>query len=50
MLVGAIIKEEADSGNSLYVYYGGGDKYVCVAHTHLETLLDWMITHGTVED
>lgn len=47
---GAIIKEDGDKGNSLYVYYGGGDKYVCVAHTHLETMLDWMITHGSIED
>ena len=47
---GAIIKEEKGVGNSLYVYYGGGDKYVCVAHTHLETLLDWMETHGTLEE
>jgi predicted GH43/DUF377 family glycosyl hydrolase len=44
---GAIIREDY-GGNSLYVYYGGGDKYVCVAHTHLETMLDWMTTHGSL--
>jgi predicted GH43/DUF377 family glycosyl hydrolase len=27
----------------LYVYYGGGDKVVCVATTHLETFLDALI-------
>lgn len=47
---GAIIKENSKEGDSLYVYYGGGDKYVCVAHTHLDTLLTWLINNGEVRD
>jgi predicted GH43/DUF377 family glycosyl hydrolase len=30
-------------GNDLYVYYGGGDKHVCVAHTPLESFLNALI-------
>ncbi len=30
----------------LYVYYGGGDKHVCVAHTPLKELLEWLIRYG----
>lgn len=44
---GAIIKEDEDKDSSLYVYYGGGDKYVCVAHTKLNSLLDYMVRHGS---
>ncbi len=33
----------------LYVYYGGGDKHVCVAETNLRALLDWLTTYGKVE-
>lgn len=43
---GAVIKQE-ENGDSLYVYYGGGDKYVCAAHTNLNELLDYMIKHGS---
>ncbi len=39
---GAIIKKD-NNRDSLYVYYGGGDKHVCVAYTDLETLLSWLI-------
>lgn len=35
---GAVIK-----GKELYVYYGGGDKYVCVASAPLQEILDEMI-------
>lgn len=35
---GAIIK-----GDDLYVYYGGGDKVICVATTKLEDLLDHLV-------
>ena len=35
-------------GKDLVVYYGGGDKYVCVAQTPLKQLLDWMVEHGKV--
>lgn len=43
---GAIIKNEDGKGDMLYVYYGGGDKHVCAAHTHLDTLLSWLISCG----
>lgn len=43
---GAVIRNDGDKGESLYVYYGGGDKYVCVAHTNLQTLLGYMLRHG----
>ncbi len=33
---------------NLKVYYGGGDKHVCVAETPLKNLLDWMIKYGKV--
>jgi predicted GH43/DUF377 family glycosyl hydrolase len=35
-------------GHDLVVYYGGGDKYVCVAKTPLQPLLDWLVTYGKV--
>jgi len=38
---GAIVKD----GN-LMVYYGGGDKHVCVAQTPLKSLLEWLVAHG----
>lgn len=31
---------------TLYVYYGGGDKHVCIAHTELDQLLNWLIKEG----
>ncbi len=40
---GAIIKNE-----QLLLYYGGGDKHVCVAETPLDKLLDWLVEHGKV--
>ena len=40
---GAVIK-----GNELHVYYGGGDKYICGAHTNLNDLLDWLEEHGRI--
>ncbi len=40
---GAVIK----NGN-LMVYYGGGDKHVCVAQTPLKQLLDWLTLYGKV--
>ena len=42
---GAIIKKGDADKDTLYVYYGGGDKYVCVAHTELDKLIDYMIEH-----
>jgi beta-1,2-mannobiose phosphorylase / 1,2-beta-oligomannan phosphorylase len=38
----------AVKNNILYVYYGGGDKHVCVAHTPLKELLEWMLKYGKV--
>ncbi len=38
---GAVIKDE-----QLLVYYGGGDKHICVAETNLENLLSWLQNHG----
>lgn len=46
---GAIIKEDKEKGDSLYVYYGGGDKYVCAAHTNLNDILKWITFHGSIE-
>jgi beta-1,2-mannobiose phosphorylase / 1,2-beta-oligomannan phosphorylase len=40
---GAIVK----NGN-LIVYYGGGDKHVCLAQTPLKQLLDWLTAYGKV--
>lgn len=40
---GAII-----SGNRLFIYYGGGDKNVCVAETPLRELLKWLVENGKV--
>ncbi|MEK9178018.1 MAG: hypothetical protein AAB777_02780, partial [Patescibacteria group bacterium] len=40
---GATVKE-----GTLYVYYGGGDKHVCVAHTPLKGLLEWLLRYGKV--
>lgn len=38
---GAIIRDK-----QLMVYYGGGDKHVCVAETSLKPLLDWLVEYG----
>jgi predicted GH43/DUF377 family glycosyl hydrolase len=35
---GAVVK-----GGDLFVYYGGGDKHVCVAHTNLNDLLNSLV-------
>ncbi|MDE1874711.1 MAG: hypothetical protein KGI79_03005 [Patescibacteria group bacterium] len=35
---GALVKK-----GELYIYYGGGDKHVCAAHTPIKPLLDWML-------
>lgn len=40
---GAVVKDD-----KLLVYYGGGDKHVCVAETNLESLLGWLMHHGKV--
>ncbi|MFA6294991.1 MAG: hypothetical protein WC666_01020 [Candidatus Paceibacterota bacterium] len=34
---------------NLTVYYGGGDKHVCIAETPLKQLLDWLVKYGKVE-
>lgn len=38
---GAVVRNDI-----LYVYYGGGDKHVCIAQTPLKELLDYLVTHG----
>lgn len=40
---GAVVKNDL-----LYIYYGGGDKHVCVAHTPMDTFLKWLTEHGKV--
>lgn len=40
---GSIIKD-----GDLVVYYGGGDKHLCVAKTPLAPLLDWLVRYGKV--
>jgi len=36
-------------GKNLMVYYGGGDKHVCIAETRLDGLLDWLVKYGKVK-
>jgi predicted GH43/DUF377 family glycosyl hydrolase len=38
---GTVVKD-----GTLYIYYGGGDKHVCVAHTNLDELLKWLLKFG----
>ncbi|OHA16798.1 MAG: hypothetical protein A3C79_00510 [Candidatus Taylorbacteria bacterium RIFCSPHIGHO2_02_FULL_45_28] len=38
---GAIVRD-----GQLLVYYGGGDRHVCIAQTPLDVLLDWLVTYG----
>ena len=38
---GAIVKND-----DLMIYYGGGDKHVCVAQTPLNALLEWLMKYG----
>ena len=40
---GALIEKD-----DLVVYYGGGDKHICVAKTPLKPLLDWLVTSGKI--
>lgn len=40
---GAVIKD-----GKLLVYYGGGDKHVCVAEKNLDELLHWLLETGRV--
>jgi predicted GH43/DUF377 family glycosyl hydrolase len=35
---GAVIRNK-----TLYVYYGGGDKHVCVATAPIDAVLQWLI-------
>lgn len=35
-------------GENLMVYYGGGDRHVCIAQTPLRQLLDWLVAYGKV--
>ena len=38
---GAVVKD-----GTLFIYYGGGDKHVCVAEVRLNELLGWLTTYG----
>jgi predicted GH43/DUF377 family glycosyl hydrolase len=40
---GAVVK----NGN-LLVYYGGGDRHVCVAEVPLKSLLEWLVEYGKI--
>ncbi|MEA2715030.1 MAG: beta,2-mannobiose phosphorylase / 1,2-beta-oligomannan phosphorylase [Candidatus Parcubacteria bacterium] len=42
---GAVIMRHATE-DALIVYYGGGDRHVCIAQTPLEPLLDWLVKNG----
>jgi predicted GH43/DUF377 family glycosyl hydrolase len=35
-------------GDDIMVYYGGGDRHVCIAQTPLQGLLDWLQKYGKV--
>jgi len=35
-------------GENLTVYYGGGDKHVCIAQTPIKSLLEWMVNYGKI--
>lgn len=35
-------------GDQLIVFYGGGDKHTCVAHTPLKEFLAWLTNHGSL--
>ncbi len=32
------------------IYYGGGDKHVCLAETPLDKFLDWMLRFGNADE
>lgn len=36
-------------GDDLMIFYGGGDKHVCMAHASLHALLTWLQKYGEVE-
>jgi beta-1,2-mannobiose phosphorylase / 1,2-beta-oligomannan phosphorylase len=40
---GAVVK-----GDDLLVYYGGGDKHVCIAHISFKELMDSLLEHGKI--
>ena len=40
---GAVVKD-----SRLLVYYGGGDKHVCVAETPMNALIEWLTTYGSI--
>ncbi len=40
---GAVVKD-----GTLFIYYGGGDKHVCVAEANLNELIDWLVEYGKV--
>lgn len=40
---GSVVKD-----GELYIYYGGGDRTVCLAHTPLTELLTWLVDYGKI--
>jgi predicted GH43/DUF377 family glycosyl hydrolase len=42
---GAVIKDDR-----LIVYYGGGDKYVCIGETNIHELLEWIINNNAIKN
>lgn len=40
---GAVVKDD-----DLYIYYGGGDRHVCLAHTPLQQLIEWLVDYGKI--
>jgi predicted GH43/DUF377 family glycosyl hydrolase len=41
---GAVIQDDI-----LYIYYGGGDRHICVAHMAIDKLLGWLSDNNTVD-
>jgi beta-1,2-mannobiose phosphorylase / 1,2-beta-oligomannan phosphorylase len=41
---GAVVKD-----GQLHIYYGGGDKCICSAHTPMRELLDWLRNYGRIK-
>ena len=36
-------------GENLTIYYGGGDKHVCIAETPLKKILEWLVKYGKIK-
>ena len=49
LILNEITTSDGKQDGELVVYYGGGDKYVCVAKTPLRPLLNWLVEYGKVQ-